>query len=102
MPPVIYDPPNLGSTGGGSWIFVNANAHPGHGAVNFTQWKITVTTLPNNNGTLKTETAYDANPIDNKTVTGLPADNKYYYAQIVYDYNGSTYVGASNKFKSQP
>lgn len=102
MPPIVYDPANNGNTSGGTYIFVNTNAHGSHKAVSINGWKVTVTTDPLNGGTVIADTGPLAPPIASYNVGGLPADNGWYYAQVVYQKtDGQWYSGASNYFQSR-
>ena len=99
MPPVILNPPLNGSTQGSNYYFSNTNAHGTHSAVPVTQWKATVTTGQNNGGITKTQTQWSTQPIQTCLVSNLPADNLFYYGQIVYQKpDGSTWVSTSSDF----
>lgn len=104
MPPIVLDPINNGTTNTKSYNFVPTNAHGTHGPTSVLQWKVTVTTGQNNGGTLKTETNWFTTPIGTCLVSSLPADNNYYWGQIVYQKTpqagGGTWVSGSNRFQS--
>jgi hypothetical protein len=103
MPPIVLDPPNNGSTSGASYYFAPVNAHGTHPPTNVSQWKVTVTTAQSNGGTLITETAWSSQPIATCQVNSLPANNNYYWTQIVYQKTtGGQYVSTSNRFQSKP
>jgi glycine cleavage system protein P-like pyridoxal-binding family len=104
MPPIITVPAANGATHTTAYNFVPANAHGTHPAIsNISQWKVTVTTASSGGGTLKTQTTWKTVPISTCLVTGLPADNGFYYCQVIYrKSDGSTWVGTSNYFRSQP
>lgn len=103
MPPLVLDPPNNGVTRSHSYAFIPTNAHGTHPKTSITRWKVTVTTLPDNGGTLITQTAWSTEPITTCPVNNLPANNLYYYGQLVYEKpTGGTWVTASNKFQSCP
>lgn len=105
MPPIVQNPGPGGSTKTSTFLFALANAHNSHPATTTSQWKVTVTTASGNGGTLKTQTIWNSTPIPLPTspvsVSGLPADNRWYYCQIVYKKpDGSQWVGTSNQFQS--
>ncbi len=104
MPPKLLQPPPDGFTQGSSYFFNPTNAHGTHQAVTFTRWKLTVTTAPDNGGTLKTQTGWFTTPIATKQLTSLPANNLFYYGQIVYEKPGiaGEFSSGSNKFQSRP
>lgn len=103
MPPIVLDPPNNGATYGNSYYFVPTNAHANHPLTSVAQWKITVTTAQNNGGSLVTQTNWSNTPIGTCLLSNLPANNGFYYTQIVYQPpTGGTFVSNSNKFRSQP
>lgn len=103
MPPIVIDPPNNGATQTNSYYFINANAHGTHLPISITRWKVTVTTGQSNGGTLITETAWSNAPITGCTLNNLPANNQYYWAQLIYEKtSGGQWVSTSNKFQSQP
>ena len=103
MPPIVLDPPNNGVTRSQSYYFIPTNAHGIHPATSVTRWKVTVTTQQTNGGTLITQTAWSNQPITACQVNNLPANNLYYYSQIVYEKpTGGTWVSTSNKFQSCP
>lgn len=106
MPPIVLDPPNNGATNTRTYYFIPTNAHGLHGLTSIKRWKVTVTTGLNNGGALVTQTAWFLTPIATCPVNNLPANNSYYYGQIVYEKppasGGGTYVSASNKFQSRP
>jgi len=103
MPPIVFDPPNNGVTRSHSYAFIPTNAHGIHPKTTVSRWKVTVTTLTNNGGTLKTQTAWFPDPITTCAVNNLPADNLYYFSQVVYEKpTGGTWVSTSNKFQSCP
>lgn len=102
MPPIIINPPSNGSTNGTSYYFNQTNAHGTHSETAVARWKLTVTTLPDNGGTLKTQTAWSYGPIATCQVNNLPANNAYYYGQIVYEKpTGGTWTSMSNRFQSR-
>ena len=108
MPPIVLDPPNNGSTHTTSYYFIPVNGHGTHGPTSIDRWKVTVTTAQVGAGTLKTQTSWITTPITTCPVNNLPADNKYYWSQIVYYKRTSTgqvvgpYTSISNKFQSRP
>lgn len=103
MPPIVLDPPNNGFTNSGSYYFAPTNAHGTHLKTSVTRWKVTVTTGQSNGGTLITETPWSNADIATCLLTGLPANNNYYWGQIVYDKPTSgPWVSSSNKFQSRP
>lgn len=103
MPPIVLTPPHNGTTQGTSSYFNPTNAHGLHPPTSLAQWKVTVTTAQSNGGTLITETSWSPQPIGTCQVNSLPANNGYYWTQIVYKTSsGSQYVSSSNKFQSQP
>jgi hypothetical protein len=103
---MVVDPPSNGFTNTHSYTFKPTNAHGIHKATPIKQWKVTVTTGQNNGGTLITETAWSIQPIASCLVNNLPANNSYYWAQIVYEKpaadGGGTFVSFSNRFQSRP
>lgn len=103
MPPLVLNPSHNGSTQGSSYNFNPTNAHGLHPATSIVGWKLTVTTQQSNGGTLKTETPWSTTtPIAACPVNNLPADDKYYWTQIIYaTSNGGTLVSTSNKFQSR-
>lgn len=103
MPPKLLQPPSDGSTQGKSYWFNPTNAHGIHGATTITLWKLTVTTMPDNGGTLKTQTAWSNQPIATCQVNNLPANNLFYYGQVVYQKPGiaGEFSSGSNKFQSR-
>jgi hypothetical protein len=103
MPPVVLDPQNNGVTSGNSYSFSNANAHGIHPATSVLQWKVTVTTGLNNGGTLITESGWSNQPIGACILNNLPANNNWYYGQVVYvKTTGGQFVSSCNKFQSLP
>jgi len=105
MPPLILYPIHNGSTQGASNNFNPTNEHGNHGLTPITQWKVTVTTGQSNGGTLITGTTWSSQPIAACLVSNLPANNNYYWCQIVYQKPvppGGTWVSTSNKFQSRP
>src|SRR2546426_9337256 len=106
MPPIVIDPINNGVTRTRSYNFIPTNAHGNHLAIPITRWKVTVTTGQANGGTLITQTAWYPAPIMTCLLNNLPANNTYYWAQIVYEKppanGGGTWVSTSNKFQSCP
>ena len=103
MPPIVLDPPNNGATQSHSYYFIPVNAHGNHLAISVARWKVTVTTGQSNGGTLITQTAWSTQPITTCLLNNLPANNAYYWGQIVYEKPaGGQFVSTSNKFQSQP
>ncbi|SRR5712692_7329953 len=106
MPPIVLDPINNGTTNTSSYSFVPTNAHGTHPATSVAQWKVTVTTGQSNGGTLITQTAWFPAPIGTCLVSKLPADNNFYWGQVVYQKTpaagGGTWVSNSNQFQSLP
>ena len=103
MPPIVLDPPHNGATRTASYNFAPTNAHGFHPATSVARWKVTVTTGQSDGGTFITGTDWSTTPITTCLVQNLPANNNYYWGQIVYEKpNGSQYVSTSNKFQSQP
>lgn len=103
MPPMVLSPPNNGFTNTASYNFIPTNAHGTHPATSIRGWKVTVTTQINNGGTLITQTPWSTQPIATCQVNSLPANNTYYWAQIVYEKtSGGMWVSTSNKFQSRP
>jgi len=103
MPPIVLTPANNGFTNSASYNFTPTNAHDIHPAIAVSQWKVTVTTGQSNGGTLITQTPWSTQPIATCLVNNLPANNNYYWAQIVYQKpTGGTWISSSNKFQSRP
>ena len=103
MAPKVLDPINDGTTNTSSYSFVPTNAHGIHPTTPVARWKVTVTTGSNNGGTLITQTVWFTTPIATCLVNNLPANNSYYWGQIVYEKpTGGTWVSTSNKFQSCP
>jgi len=100
MPPIVLTPQNNGTTTGASYNFNPVNAHGLHPATSVNQWRVTVTTAQSNGGTLKCDTGLQNAPIATIQITNLPADNGFYWTQIVYSNNNGTYISTSNKFQS--
>jgi len=100
MPPIVLDPPNNGVTTTRFYNFIPTNTLP---RISIARWKVTVTTAQANGGQLITETAWSSQPITTCPVNNLPADNLYYYGQIVYEKKtGGTWTSISNLFQSRP
>lgn len=104
MPPIVLIPPHNGSTTGASYNFSPTNAHGIHPFNNgITQWKVTVTTAQSNGGSVVTQTGWVSGPnISTVQMNGLPANNNYYYTQILYQTSSGQFVSSSNKFQSRP
>jgi hypothetical protein len=103
MPPLVLDPPNNGVTIGASYSFSPVNAHGIHPATSLAGWRITVTTGQNNGGTLVTQSPWSTGAIATTTVNSLPANNNFYWTQIVYQKTtGGTWISSSNRFQSRP
>jgi hypothetical protein len=105
MPPIVLDPPNNGFTNTASYNFNPTNAHGIHSATPVARWKVTVTTAQSNGGTLVTQTQWFTTPIASCPVNSLPANNNFYWGQIVYEKpianGGGTFVSNSNQFQSR-
>lgn len=104
MAPMVTKPLPGMETTSRTYTFGLTNAHNGLPPTVLNRWKVTVTTSSGGAGTLKTATNWAVQPIPlTCSVTNLPADNGYYYCQIVYEKaDGSTWTGHSNGFRSRP
>jgi hypothetical protein len=104
MPPIVTDPYNNGNTTSTNYWFANTNGHNGHGPVGVYQWKVTVTTQANSTGALICDSGWRNGPITSYQFTNLPANNGWYYTQVLYKavQGGITRVGVSNYFQSKP